>query len=342
MPDSRITDLNEKVTPGANDLIIITDVSDFTATPTGTNKKVKISNLPSGIPSGAAGGDLGGTYPNPAVLKVNGFTPGVTAVLHNFVISIDSSGRGTLAQPAYTDLTGTPQLPQTMTNVLHKWINSYNATTGLFTQTQPDYGDLTNAPVAPQTKALVAHQFFTSYSSVTGLFTAAQPDWSDLTNVPTTFTPAVHDMITAHSYTGGAALDVFGLSAASTIAKLTPSSNPGVAAKILATDASGNAHTVNYDSHVNATSAIHGLPASVSFLGNRLASGVYVQYGSATVSGGVVAVTFPVAFPTALDAASVIAVSGAVQQTSIETPATTGFTIHCSANVTVYWIALGH
>lgn len=51
--------------------------------------------------------------------------------------------------------------------------------------------------------------------------------------------PPAHDIVTAHSYTGGAALDVFGLSAANTIARLTPSSNPGAVAAILASTASG-------------------------------------------------------------------------------------------------------
>lgn len=51
--------------------------------------------------------------------------------------------------------------------------------------------------------------------------------------------PAAHDIVSAHTYTGGAALDVFGLSAADTIARLTPASAPGANAKILCTDASG-------------------------------------------------------------------------------------------------------
>ena len=52
--------------------------------------------------------------------------------------------------------------------------------------------------------------------------------------------PAVHDIIGAlHSYTGGAALDVFGLSGANTLAKLTPSSAPGAASAILKSDAAG-------------------------------------------------------------------------------------------------------
>jgi hypothetical protein len=54
-----------------------------------------------------------------------------------------------------------------------------------------------------------------------------------------TATPDAHDIVSLHTYTGGAALDVFGLSAPNTIARLTPSSNPGAAAAILATDAAG-------------------------------------------------------------------------------------------------------
>ncbi len=48
-----------------------------------------------------------------------------------------------------------------------------------------------------------------------------------------------HDIVSKHSYTGGAALDVFGLSAASTIARLTPSYNPGAAAALLKTHTTG-------------------------------------------------------------------------------------------------------
>jgi hypothetical protein len=52
--------------------------------------------------------------------------------------------------------------------------------------------------------------------------------------------PLSHAMVGAqHTYAGGAALDVFGLSAPNTIAKLTPSSAPGAASAILKSDAAG-------------------------------------------------------------------------------------------------------
>jgi hypothetical protein len=51
-----------------------------------------------------------------------------------------------------------------------------------------------------------------------------------------------HGMTSAadHSYSGGNALDVFGLTATSTIGVLTPSANPGAASAILKSDSLGN------------------------------------------------------------------------------------------------------
>jgi hypothetical protein len=37
-------------------------------------------------------------------------------------------------------------LPQSMANASHKWLNSYDAATGLFTQTQPAYSDISGTP----------------------------------------------------------------------------------------------------------------------------------------------------------------------------------------------------
>lgn len=71
-------------------------------------------------------------------------------------------------------------LPQTIANAAHKWMNSYDAATGLFTQTQPDYSDLTGLPQLAQTIAAATHQFLTSYNAATGVFTQAQPAYSDI------------------------------------------------------------------------------------------------------------------------------------------------------------------
>ncbi len=100
-------------------------------------------------------------------------------------------------------LAATTQLPLTRTAVSHKWLASYDATTGSYTQTQPDYSDLTGTPTLATVAATGAyadltgkptlavnttatsHQFFSAYNSTTGAFTKAQPDYSDLTGAPT-------------------------------------------------------------------------------------------------------------------------------------------------------------
>jgi hypothetical protein len=71
--------------------------------------------------------------------------------------------------------------PQTKANVSHKWLNSYDAATGLFTQTQPAYSDLTGTPTLPANTPAVTHQFITAYDSSTGVFAQAQPTVADVT-----------------------------------------------------------------------------------------------------------------------------------------------------------------
>ena len=46
---------------------------------------------------------------------------------------------------AYSSLSGKPTLAQTLASVSHKWLNSYDAATGLFTSTQPTYADIGGA-----------------------------------------------------------------------------------------------------------------------------------------------------------------------------------------------------
>jgi hypothetical protein len=82
------------------------------------------------------------------------------------------------------------------------------------------------------------------WDTITGQPSAYTPTyhlqgWATITGTPSSFTTTVHDMITAHTYSGGNTLDVFGLSAASTITRITPSSNPGATANILASNSTG-------------------------------------------------------------------------------------------------------
>lgn len=99
-------------------------------------------------------------------------------------------------------LAAATQLALTKTAASHKWLASYDAATGAFTQTQPDYSDLSGTPTLATVAATGAyadltgkpalaanttatsHQFFSAYNSTTGAFTKAQPDYSDLTGTP--------------------------------------------------------------------------------------------------------------------------------------------------------------
>lgn len=55
-------------------------------------------------------------------------------------ITVQNSGGGAVT----ISMSGV--LPNTITSAAHKWLNSYDATSGNFTQTQPDYSDLTGTP----------------------------------------------------------------------------------------------------------------------------------------------------------------------------------------------------
>jgi hypothetical protein len=105
------------------------------------------------------------------------------------------------------------------------------------------YGVLNFSGLATTDKTFTFPDASGSFALGAGTLTSATTNDVTVVNhthaVSGSFAPSAHDMITSHTYTGGAALDVFGLSAANTIARLTPSSNPGAAAAILATNASG-------------------------------------------------------------------------------------------------------
>jgi hypothetical protein len=107
-----------------------------------------------------------------------------TASAHTFLGNNTSS----TSAPGYVAITAA-DLPgvfaQTIANASHKWLNSYDSVTGLFTQTQPDYSDLTGLPTLPANTTSTLHQFFTAYNSGTGAFSKAQPAYTDLTGTPT-------------------------------------------------------------------------------------------------------------------------------------------------------------
>jgi hypothetical protein len=81
---------------------------------------------------------------------------------------------------AYAGTTVIQIVPQSIGPVTHKWLNSYNATTGLFTESQPNYSDLTGTPQLANTKAPVSHEWLASYNATTGNFTQSQPSFADI------------------------------------------------------------------------------------------------------------------------------------------------------------------
>lgn len=117
-----------------------------------------------------------------------GVIPGNTpAITHEWINSYDSSdGAFTQTQPDYSDLTGVPQLPITITAVLSNWLRSYDATTGLFTASQPAFTDLIGPLALAQlpsagisvtitTAALTLGGTQGSMTFVAGLLTASTP-----------------------------------------------------------------------------------------------------------------------------------------------------------------------
>lgn len=110
--------------------------------------------------SDISGTVAGSQLPVPSSTTLGGMES-LAAVAHKWINTISTLGVPSATEPACTDLsdasamcssaaysslTGTPTLPATLASATHKWLNSYTASTGLFTQTQPDYSDLTGVP----------------------------------------------------------------------------------------------------------------------------------------------------------------------------------------------------
>jgi hypothetical protein len=81
----------------------------------------------------------------------------ISVVAHQYLTGMSAQGLFSQAQPAYSDLTGTPTLPATLANSAHKWFNSYDSVTGLFSQTQPDFSDLTGTATKGQIPAVTVY-----------------------------------------------------------------------------------------------------------------------------------------------------------------------------------------
>ena len=67
-----------------------------------------------------------------------------TGGAHEVLLQSTLGGAVTVGQLSYADISGTPQLPQTIAKVASEWLDSYTASTGLFTQSQPAASDLSN------------------------------------------------------------------------------------------------------------------------------------------------------------------------------------------------------
>lgn len=77
-------------------------------------------------------------------------------------------------------------IPGNTPAIASEWLNSYNSTSGSFTQTQPAYSDISGTPTLPANTPAITHDFITAYNSTTGAFSQAQPAFTDISGQITT------------------------------------------------------------------------------------------------------------------------------------------------------------
>lgn len=68
-----------------------------------------------------------------------------------------------------------PVVPVNTPAVAHQFLTAYNASTGAFTAAQPAYSDILGTPTLPATKAPVTGEYLTGYDASTGAFSASTP-----------------------------------------------------------------------------------------------------------------------------------------------------------------------
>lgn len=82
-----------------------------------------------------------------------------------------------------------PIVPVTFSAVVHEFLTAYNAATGAFTAAQPAYSDLTGTPQLPNTIAPVAGEYLTGYDATTGNFSQSTPAGISVTITTAQLTP---------------------------------------------------------------------------------------------------------------------------------------------------------
>lgn len=93
----------------------------------------------------------------------------VTNLSGTYGISITGNATSITGTITYSQVTGVPTFPITFTAVAHEFLTSYNSTTGLFTAAQPAYTDITGTPNL-SVYALLAGATFTGAVQVPSLY----------------------------------------------------------------------------------------------------------------------------------------------------------------------------
>ena len=123
-----------------------------------SNHNLLSATHPDTVPASPVLGDLLYANSTPAWTKLAGNTTATkkylsqtgngslsAAPVWSQMAAADVSGLATVATSgAYGDLSATPQLANSISQVSHKWLDSFNASTGNFTQSQPACGDLSD------------------------------------------------------------------------------------------------------------------------------------------------------------------------------------------------------
>ena len=190
----------------------------------------QISGTPSGLaPSGAAGGDLGGSYPNPIVSKINGGgVPASAAVL----------GTNSSSQPiAATAAQIVSAIGSTAV------ANATSAATATTATTATNFtgsvaGDVAGTQGATTVSGINGGAVPAS-ASVLGTNASGQPVVATAAQIVSAIgSTAVADATSAASFTGSLAGDVAGTQGTTTVAKINGGAVP-TSANMLATNASG-------------------------------------------------------------------------------------------------------